>query len=128
MRPNLFGGPAGLGGRHLHTQIWSTFLAETLARVPAFFPAHPGGAARALDEIAFNLFSRPDKRLVMIPLPGGAAGTLAQRGGLVENTAEQAAGGIQCAANGADGPCLETGADAGSAAVAEKFKLEPAIR
>ncbi len=45
-----------------------------------------------------------------------------------EDSAEQAAGGIQCAANGADGPAWKTGADAGSAAVAEKFKMEPAIR
>ena len=61
-------------------------------------------------------------------LPGGGSDALTHIGNLAEDSAEQAAGGIQCAANGADGPCLETGADAGSAAVAEKFKLEPAIR
>lgn len=69
MCPNFLDRPAGLRCCHLDSQVGRAILAETLTRVPAFFPAYPGGATRALDKISLNLRHSFDERLVVILFP-----------------------------------------------------------
>ena len=125
--PDLLHRAAALSGGHLHAQVGGAFFAQALFVVPAALAAHPVRAARALDEVWFQLFHRRGKSVVVGLFPGGRAHALGQVGGLTEDPAEQAVGGVHHVGHRAGDRGLEAGAITACAAVAVELKLETLV-